>query len=629
MNPLFGWRANNLFRGVVLGAVMAVMLSTTPFLQRTLATPQALGVRKIAKIVVTGNKVLNADFIVATSRHKVGDVCDSQTLLEMKASIFGTGLFGFGSDDSSVRVSSQENTNDGTCTVLIDVDENPKIERVEITGSGPIPVQEVDKMVTRTAVYSLSQFQLDFANILDLYRKRGFVAEMGPDPGPKLDDQSVLVVPILVQRVTEIKLLGNKKTKSKAILREMLTKEGSYFNFENLRKDQQKIFNMGIFETVEPVGAPVGVGKISLAITLKEKQSGQVSAGLGFSNRQQLIGFAQLAETNFRGMAETVSLRWETGGITGRSTIELGYIQPWIDQKHTSLNLQLYDKVFVRFANRLNDSAPIGSNTTTQDNRYFEERIGGTVTVGRPFKDNTYRADFSLRADTVKANPLALDSTNSEILQNVQIASVGASFIHDTRDLFLDPVSGYYHSVALQIGHANINPITPSQLTAANQAAFGSSFFVKTLIELRNYIPLAGKRKKLDESKTTLALRTQLGYSAGKLPFSEQFFLGGPESLRGYREDRAWGNKSFLFSAELRHPLARSFTGVLFMDMGSAWGGNYSNVAISGFSQASGFSPRFGFGVGVRVRTPIAPIRIDFGIGSEGGRTYISFGNIF
>ena len=89
---------------------------------------------KIAKIVVTGNKILNADFLIAASRHKVGDACDSQTLLEMKSAIFATGLFGFGSDDSSVRVSSQENTSDGTCVVSIDVDENPKIERVEITG---------------------------------------------------------------------------------------------------------------------------------------------------------------------------------------------------------------------------------------------------------------------------------------------------------------------------------------------------------------------------------------------------------------------------------------------------------------------------------------------------------------
>lgn len=628
MKPLSKWRIHSLLNGIALGFSLAFLATAAPFATTALAAPQAGGVRKIAKIVVTGNKVLNADFVIATSRHKVGDACDIQTLTEMKSAIFATGLFGFGSDDSSVRVSSQENVADGTCTVLIDVDENPKIERVEITGSGPIPVQEIDKMVTRTAVYSLSQFQLDFANILDAYRKKGYVAEMGADPGPKLDDQSVLVVPILVQRVSEIKLLGNKKTKSKAILREMLTKEGGYFNFENLRKDQQKIFNMGLFETVEPVGAPVGVGKISLSITLKEKQSGQVSAGIGFSNRQQLIGFAQLAETNFRGMAETVSLRWETGGITGRSTLELGYIQPWIDQKHTSLNLQLYDKIFVRFANRLNDSAPVGGVSTFQDNRYFEERVGGTVTVGRPFKEN-YRADLSLRADTVKANPLALDSTNSEILQNVKIASVGGSIAHDTRDLFLDPVSGYYHSASVQLGHADINPIAASQLTAANQAAFGTSFFAKTLIELRNYIPLRGKRKKLDESKPTLALRTQLGFSTGKLPFSEQFFLGGPESLRGYREDRLWGDKSFLFSAELRQPLARSFTGVLFMDAGSAWGGNYSGVAISGFSQTNGFSPRIGFGVGVRVRTPIAPIRIDFGFGSEGGRTYISFGNIF
>jgi len=199
MKPLSGWHVKTLFRGAIAASVLAMTFTASPFIASATASPQTAGVRKIAKIIVTGNKVLNADFIIATSRKKVGDVCDSQALLEMKSSIFATGLFGFGSDDSSVRVSSQENTADGTCTVVIDVDENPKIERVEITGSGPVPVAEIDKMVTRTAVYSLSQFQIDFANILDMYRKKGYVAEMGADPGPKLDDQSVLVVPILVQ----------------------------------------------------------------------------------------------------------------------------------------------------------------------------------------------------------------------------------------------------------------------------------------------------------------------------------------------------------------------------------------------------------------------------------------------
>lgn len=609
------------------GIPLTLTAKAEPVPQRGVGTPT---LRKIGKFVVLNNKVLNQDYIVAATRHKVGDPCDAQTLQDIKEALVATGYFGFGAEDG-VRVSSQENNPEGTCTIVIDVDENPKIERYEITGSGPISNDDIKKMITKTAVYSPLQLRLDLDNITEAYRKKGFTINIGSDVGPKIEDPTVLVIPIIVDRVTEIKIVGNRRTKARAILREMQTKSGGYFNLDLLRKDQQRIFNLGIFENVEPVPASLGVGKVAVTLTVKERSTGQVAAGLGFSNRQQLVGFAQATENNFRGMGETVTLRWETGGVTGRNTIELGYIQPWLDKRHTSLSVQLYDRVFVRFSNSLTNSNVGGlgglNNNIGNDTRYFEERVGGQITLGRPFRQN-YRADFSLRAENVRSNPLALDVSNADILQNVKIASVGGSLVHDTRDLFLDPASGGYQSVGLQVGYAKIRPIDVLQLTATNANVFGDSAFAKGTLEIRQYMSLSGKRKKIDEPKSTVALRASLGASTGKLPFSEQFFMGGPESLRGYREDRFWGSRSLLLSAELRHPLARAFTGVLFMDIGSAWGGSYRTASINGFTQG-GFRPHLGVGFGVRVRTPIAPIRIDFGFGDEGGRTHISFGNIF
>ena len=83
----------------------------------------------------------------------------------------------------------------------------------------------------------------------------------------------------------------------------------------------------------------------------------------------------------------------------------------------------------------------------------------------------------------------------------------------------------------------------------------------------------------------------QFGASTGTLPFFEQFFVGGAETLRGYREDRFWGQYNLLGSIELRQPLARRLKGVLFLDAGDAWGGRYNKVNIEGFEQA-GFKTR-------------------------------------
>ena len=55
---------------------------------------------------------------------------------------------------------------------------------------------------------------------------------------------------------------------------------------------------------------------------------------------------------------------------------------------------------------------------------------------------------------------------------------------------------------------------------------------------------------------------------------------------------------------EFRHPIANALTGVLFADVGDAWGGKYETVNFNGFKQHSGFSPSMGLGVGIRVVTP-------------------------
>ena len=105
--------------------------------------------------------------------------------------------------------------------------------------------------------------------------------------------------------------------------------------------------------------------------------------------------------------------------------------------------------------------------------------------------------------------------------------------------------------------------------------------------------------------------------------------MGGAETLRGYNEDRFWGKNMVLSSFEFRQPIANALTGVLFADVGDAWGGNYEKVNFSGFNQHSGFNPNVGVGFGMRVVTPIGPIRIDEGFGRGGAHTHFSIGHVF
>jgi outer membrane protein insertion porin family len=365
---------------------------------------------------------------------------------------------------------------------------------------------------------------------------------------------------------------------------------------------------------------------VGITINLVEKRSGTVSAGFGYSNRAQLIGFAEVSESNFQGRAEAVNLRGEIGGTAGRASIETGFTEPHLDRHRTALNVQLYDKTVYRFSNSLTNS--IATQSTSGSSRYNEQRIGGTVTVSRPFL-RTYRAALSLRGEQVQTDPLDLSVNNASIIQDGPIFVLGAQLIHNTRDIDIDPVTGGFQTLNLQTGHANLS--SPKTFTGITIPGItGSVNFSKVLFDARQYISLSGPRRrdKPDEEKTTFATRVQLGSSVGTLPFFEQFFVGGGDNLRGYKDDRFWGSNQFLASGELRQPIARSLKGVLFLDVGDAWGGDYNNVQIQGFTQ-DGFHPHVGVGLGMRVKTPIGPLRLDYGFGDEGGRFHFSIGPTF
>ncbi|MFX9089342.1 BamA/TamA family outer membrane protein, partial [Acinetobacter baumannii] len=73
--------------------------------------------------------------------------------------------------------------------------------------------------------------------------------------------------------------------------------------------------------------------------------------------------------------------------------------------------------------------------------------------------------------------------------------------------------------------------------------------------------------------RPTIAFRTRFGAITGTVPFFEQLFVGGTDSLRGYDNQRFWGNRSILSTLEYRYPVQKSFSLAAFADYGSAWGG--------------------------------------------------------
>ncbi len=129
--------------------------------------------------------------------------------------------------------------------------------------------------------------------------------------------------------------------------------------------------------------------------------------------------------------------------------------------------------------------------------------------------------------------------------------------------------------------------------------------------------------------RSVIATRLQAGYTNGTLPFYEQFFVGGSETLRGFAEDRLWGSRMLLSSVEFRKPVSKALSLVLFTDIGDAWGGDWRTSGFADYKQHDKFEPEIGYGLGVRFQLPIGTMRIDIGFGDEGSQTHFSFGNVF
>ncbi|MCX8052990.1 MAG: BamA/TamA family outer membrane protein [Armatimonadetes bacterium] len=601
---------------VIFAAVAAVgVLGAVAFAQES---------TKVVQVVVSGNQNINTDTIQNVISLKPGDDYTEQATERDRAAIMSLGLF--------IAVTVHKEDASGGIKITYEVTENPLVTDIKIVGSDPIPASEILELIKTKPgqVLNTTTLNQDIEAIQAYYSDEGYIgyvtADVGPDP-----QTGVLTIPILVNTVESIEITGNKKTKSWVFLREMKTKPGSVFNAKVLKEDIIRIYNLDILEDIKPYQLLTGseIGRIRIIIPVVEKKTGQVSVGIGYSTRQRLVGQARLSETNFRGRAQGLNILWEQGTIDavgGSASYEVGFYEPWIDKRHTSLSVSAYNKLIFRFSQGV-----FGSATFANDQVYNERHKGGDITLSRPISD-VIRVYVGARSEYVDTNPslLTFSGDLAKIAQKGSVTVGTLRAVRNTRDFDLDPSAGGYEGIAVEFGTTNAARFKTDQTQPSGFAEVPfDGEFNKFSIDLRRYFSKGGRKTDPNERKTTLAVRLRAGVASGQLPFFEQFFVGGSESLRGYREDRFWGNSMFLASVELRHPIAQAITLVApFVDYGDAWGGN-PEFFIGELSQDVDFVGHYGIGIGLRVTTPIGHLRLDYGVGSEGGRTHFSMGHAF
>jgi len=605
--------------------------------------------RLINKVTVLGTKYTNADAVTlaaSNARVRVGAPFSVKALEDAKTAIQNTGFYA----GISYRF---EETPDRLIQVVFTVAENPMVDVISFTGNHAIKSEDLLKIMESKPGRILNNKTLsaDVLKIPKHYQAQGLralvvVEEVSIDPKTR-----TLTIPILETVVESVDVQGAIKTQKNVVLRELQTKPGRPYNDNLLREDLSRLMRLGIFADVNTSAEPGSdLDKTKITLAVQEQRTGQVGVSVGYSARQRLIGTVNLNEQNFRGRGEGLDLQWSIAGGISRNSYELGFTEPWLDKNNTSAGINLYD----RFAFRFNRILSANFTNDLNSNQYYEERRGGGINISRPLtRDRFTRAFAGIRVEGVNANNLqqnydALSDTDIQnlrgsLVQNGNIHAISLGITANPVDNAQDPAKGYLFAPSVELGQSNFRYEKPRlnpnfgqagepRLLIENRAQNGP--FAKYTLDMRRYVSLSGERKKdnLRESKKVWASRLQLGAATGNIAFSEQFFMGGPDNLRGFFDDRFWGNRSLLFSNELRIPTGKDgqLGFVLFSDVGDAWGATDVNMEnIPGFGQHKNFKPRTSFGAGLRIKTPVGPVRLDVGFGDGSPRTHFSIGQAF
>jgi outer membrane protein insertion porin family len=386
--------------------------------------------------------------------------------------------------------------------------------------------------------------------------------------------------------ITDVRLQGNHVTKDAVIAREIWSDIGEPLDPELVREDVIRLENLSIFGSVAVTASPDRDG-VALNFTFIEMPWLIPYPALSYNEQNGFSVGLGVASPNFLGYDITLATSVLAGGTT---TFNFSALHPWIFGNHVSAEVRAWHKV--------RENVLLDFEETSDR----AQLIGGTYlgNYGRLYGGVSY---YGVGSDT---DGVTLSPDNHD-----DMLAFGASIGYDNRDSWRVPHDGWHNEVAIVYFGGDPN-------------------FVAFDVDVRRYQPL-GKRQTL---ATGPFLALQSGRVGTDIPSYMQYFLGGANSIRGYRVEELgkelYGKHQLIYTLEYRFLLSplraykifkwsigMGFELAAFGDVGVAW------------SRGQDFSldrARAGFGAGFRVLLPsIEAVRFDVGV-SEYGDVVFNFG---
>jgi outer membrane protein insertion porin family len=481
--------------------------------------------------------------------------------------------------------------------ITVAVTEGPKytVSDVKVAGELLLPEAEIRKLIALKPgdVFSRARVAQSTKAISDRLGNEGY-AFANVNAAPELDKEkrqaafTFFIDPGRRVYVRRVNIAGNSRTRDEVIRREMRQLEGGWFSAQSITNSRSRIDRLGYFNDVniETPSVQGTTDQVDVNVTVTERPTGAVLLGAGFGSGEGVILSGSVSQQNIFGSGKHVSIGLNTSKIN--TTYSLSYTDPYYTVDGVSRGFDIYLREI--------DASNSGLGN------YRTQTAGAALRFGVPVTDiDTINYGFGYERtsiDTFADSPLiyldyvaTFGATNSAILAT-------AGWTRDNRDSLLYPTKGTLQKATAEIG-----------LPGATLNYYRASY------QYQRYFPIS--------RDYTLMLNGEVGYGDGygdtpTLPFFKNFFVGGVNSLRGFRVftvgpkdiqgNPRGGNRKILGNAEFLFPFPglegeKSARMSAFFDMGMA------NDQKFDFGQL-----RASVGVGALWISPMGPLKVSIGV---------------
>ena len=466
----------------------------------------------------------------------------------------------------STQVSLTSDKKDIYITINIDEGDVYRVNQVKLAGDLVVPADELTGLVTipEGGTFSRKAVTESASNITARLGKEGYAfANVNTIPDVNQAKKTVsltfFVDPGKRVYVRRINMTGNTKTQDEVLRREMRQMEAAWIDTEKVKRSRTRLERLGYFRSVnvETPAVPGTTDEVDVNFSVEEQPSGNLMAGIGYSQSQGFLFSTSVTQDNFLGTGKRAS--FEFNNSQTNTIYRLGYVNPYYTIDGVSRAFDIYYKETDAGAANVSD--------------YTTDSLGGSVTYGLPINEyDTVRLGLAPRHLQLKLADSPQDHQVEFVDQygdSFDTVSLTASWAHDTRNRAIFPDRGVLQRFSAE---ATIPGLDLDYYTVAYHHEW--------------YMPLGFAKN------WALLLKGDLAYGDGygntdRLPFFENYYAGGGSSVRGYEDnslgprstpgdDPTGGNFKMTGSAQIIFPLpfaedVQSVRMSMFLDAGNVF----------------------------------------------------------